>query len=200
MLMARTYAPNRIKELRTERGMSLEAVGSAMPADLTSSTIAKLEAGRMALSADYILQLADVFQVEPGDVIAGGGTPVRMLPVIGQVSAGAWMEAVNESDARIPVPAHLTGAKLFALYPEGDSMDRVVAPGGYIVVDPDDRELQNGKLYVLMNQHGETTFKKFSTQPLALLPCSSNDNHAPIPLGQEPFSVVGRVVYSGQEL
>lgn len=198
----RIYAANRIKQLRTQRGLTMEALGAAMAHDLTASTIAKLEGRKMALSADYLLDMASVLQVNPAELLLEGAG-ARVLPVVGRIAAGNWREAVEMSEESIPVPDHLYGANLFVLRPEGDSMDRIVpegADGGFVVVDPDQRDLVDRKFYVVMNDLGECTFKQFSQNPLALLPCSNNPSHQPIPIGSAPFTVIGRVVYVGQEL
>lgn len=201
--MARTYAPNRIREVRKARGMSQEELGAAMAADLTGSTVAKLEKGRMALSLDYLTEIAGILQVDVLDLLPGDGPLVRTIPVIGMVAAGAWQEAIQVSGESIPIPPHVEGRNLFALRPTGDSMDKLVPAGnegGYVVVNPDDRELKHGRYYVVQNGDGETTFKQFSADPLALLPCSTNPTHKPIPLGTETFTVIGRVIYVAQAL
>lgn len=180
----------------------MEALGGAMAHELTASTIAKLEGRKMALSADYLLDLAGVLQVSPSDILLKGAG-ARVLPVVGKIAAGNWREAVEMSEESIPVPDHVMGANLFVLRPEGDSMNRIVpegADGGFVVVDPDQRDLVDRKYYVVMNEHGECTFKQFSQNPLALLPCSTNPEHQPITIGTAPFTVIGRVVYVGQEL
>lgn len=197
----RTYAPNRIAQLRKAKGLSLEALGLAMPSELTASTISKLEKSKAALSADYILQIADVLEVEPGEILMEGAGAARVVPVAGRIAAGNWREAVQMSDESMPIPSHIKGKSVFVLRVEGNSMDKIVqGEGGFVVVDPDQRELIDGKCYVVMNGGGETTFKKFSTSPLALNPCSTDPDHKPIPVGSEPFSVLGRVVYVGQDV
>lgn len=196
----RQYAPNRIRELRKERGISQEDLGLAMQNQLTGSTIAKLETGRQALSADYILDIARVLQCDPADILVERRGSARMVPVIGAVQAGNWREAVETAGEFVPVPADLGGPNLFALRAVGDSMNRIVPDGGTVIVDPDQRELIDKKFYVVMNGEGETTFKQFSANPVALLPCSTNGEHQPIPLGSEPFTVIGRVVFAGHDV
>lgn len=199
----RTYAPNRIRELRLAAGLTLDGLGAAMRSELTGSTIAKLENRSMALSADYIIELAEALEVAPADILGVPGSGARLLPVVAKIAAGNWQEAIELSDETIPVPASLKGANLFVMRPSGDSMDLIVpddGDGGFIVVNPDDRDLIDRKCYVVMNQLGECTFKRFSASPLALMPCSSNPNHSPIMIGTEPFTVLGRVIYVGREL
>lgn len=67
--MARSYLKNRIRELRIERNLTLEGLGKLMKSGLTASTISKLEKRKMALSADYIAEFADVFGVTFEDVV-----------------------------------------------------------------------------------------------------------------------------------
>lgn len=197
---ARLYAPNRIKELRKKRGMSQAELGEALDPPITDSTVGKLENRRQALSLDYMLQIATALDVTLADIMGYTARSNAIeLPVVGRIAAGNWQEAVAMSGDTQAVPGHLNGKDLFVLRPEGDSMDQVVPEGGYIVVDPHDREPRDRKLYVIMNGNGETTFKRFCANPLQLLPCSSNPNHKPIPVGAEPFVVIGRVVHVGYD-
>lgn len=199
-MQRRTYAPNRLREIRKAAGLTLEEVGARMKNEMTASTVAKLETGRMALSLDYLLEMADILNVSPSEILHKDARAVRWLPVIGFVEASRWGEAMKHSDEFVPVPAHLKGRNLYVLFPFGDSMDRVVPTGGYIVVDPEDRELRHGKFYVIENSLGETTFKQFWSNPLQLSPCSNNPEHEPIPLGSQPFTVLGRVIHMGADV
>jgi len=201
MKTPRRYAPNRIKELRKSAGLTLEELGARMDSELTASTIAKLESGRLALSLDYINDITRALGVPPEQIFEQYVVnPVRLIPVAGQISAGNWREAIEMSDETLAVPGHLKGERLFALRPSGDSMDLIVRDGGFIVVDPDDRELVDRKYYALANAEGETNFKQFRADPMRLCPCSTNPEHKDMTLGAEPFVVIGRVVYVGQEL
>lgn len=89
--------------------------------------------------------------------------------------------------------APVNGKNIFGLEVAGDSMDLVAPAGATVLVDPDHFEMHDGSLYVIMNGDGETTFKRFRTDPARLEPLSSNPEHKVIPLGQTPFSVVGKV-------
>lgn len=196
----RTYAKNRLRELRKAKGISQEDLGLQMDAQLSGSTIAKLENGRQALSVDYLLEIGRILGVDPAEIIMPREGTARFVPIIGMVAAGNWQEAIEMANEAMPIPSDVGGPNCFALRIEGDSMDKVVPDGGAIVVDPDQRDLVANKHYVVMNAEGETTFKKVSTDPLALLPCSSNPAHRAIMVGSEPFTVVGRVVFAGHEV
>ena len=131
-----------------------------------------------------------------------GGAAVRTIPVIGQVSAGRWREATAKAAAqRMPAPDPALPASAVALDVEGDSMDLFVPDGGRIIFDPDDRALYPRRFYVVLNEQGETTFKRFFADPARLEPCSSNSDHKAIVLGEgEVFTVVGRVIWQASRM
>lgn len=123
------------------------------------------------------------------------------LPIIGQVSAGNWREAVEQPVGSIPAPDKDIPNTAFGLRVEGDSMDLLVADGGTVIVDPTDRALFPNRYYVILNADGETTFKKFAADPARLLPCSTNPTHREILIGDgTSFSIVGRVIWRASRL
>lgn len=189
---------NNIRRLRKARGWSQEELGARIGEDVTGATISRLESGRMALTLDWMVRFATALQVTVPELIADGLPSIRMVPVIGQISAGTWREAIGEPTGQVPIPSHAAGPNAFALQPLGDSMDLVVREDGYAVVDPDQRELIAGKVYAFRNEHGETTFKRYVESPPRLEPCSTNPENKPILLGAEPLVVIGRVVWSVQ--
>lgn len=193
--MPRIYAQNRIRELRTLKGMSLEALGLALDPPVSHSTIAKLESRAMALSLDYIQQIAEVLEVSPAELIGDQIAGVRYAPLVGTIAAGQWEQAVMESTDFLPVPLRAGGPRAFALRICGDSIDQVVPDGGYALIDPDQLDLIPGKIFAVMNGDHETTVKKYVASPPSLVPMSNNPQHKPILIGRSPFVVIGRVVF-----
>lgn len=122
----------------------------------------------------------------------GPDPSVRRVARIGMVPAGALREALAEASGSIEVPASLPKG-VFALEVDGESMNRIAPFGCDVIVDPSDKNLFAGDLYVL-NQAGEFTFKRFMQDPARLVPMSSDPAHKEIALGAEPVNVVGRVV------
>ena len=117
----------------------------------------------------------------------------HMLPVVGLVSAGRWREGFERVIDWIPSPDRALSRDAFVVRIEGDSMDRVAQDGEQVIVDPRDLDLIAGKLYVIRNPEGETTFKRYCDNPARLVPCSSNPGHQIIFIGREGFTLVGRV-------
>lgn len=123
-----------------------------------------------------------------------GGETVRMLPIIGQVAAGSWKEAVQQPSGHLPLAASTAPQNGVVLVVQGDSMDLEIEDGGMVVVDTDDKALYPGHLFVVLNEHGETTFKQFENDPARLVPRSTNKSHRPIQIGDgQAFTVMGRV-------
>jgi repressor LexA len=125
---------------------------------------------------------------------------VRMLPVIGQVAAGSWREAIRSTTDEMPAPDPDMPKAAFALDVVGDSMNNFVPDGGRVIVDPEDKALYPRRFYVVQSG-GETTFKRFFADPARLEPCSSNPAHEAITIGGDvAFSIVGRVLWQASRL
>lgn len=202
--MARKYAPNRIYKLRMERGWTRDQLISKMDTPVSISTIQKLEESAMGLTLDYMIMVAQGLGVSPGELIDAhyNDADGRAYPLIGKVPAGPWKEAVSDPQGTVYAP-RVGGPQCFALRPEGDSMNKLIpedAPSPVIVVDPEQKDLVSGKVYVVQNSEKEATYKRFFSDPARFEPCSTNPDHQPIILGRESFTVIGRVVYAGMEL
>lgn len=200
-LMRSNTAGLNIKRLRKERGLTQEQLAARISEDTSIATISKLEKGQMSMSLDWIQRIASALGVTEHEIIARGDiSRVRLIPIIGLIAAGNWSEAIENPEGYMPAAPDVGGPNCFALRPVGDSMDQLVGEGGCIVVDPDQRDLHDGKAYAVRNAEGDTTFKRYQASPPTLLPCSSNKDHQPIPLGREPFTVIGRVTWAGWPL
>lgn len=195
--------------------------GNGKPAlDVCIMDIAEIEA-RMAAKGIKQVDLANAIGISPVTVnksfragrlfkhhemvkieaLLGGSDPVvdgaavRNIPLIGQVAAGGWREAIESPAGWVPVADASAPKNTFALTVVGDSMDLEIQDGGVVIVDPDDKALFPGRLYVVLNDNGETTFKQFEADPARLEPRSTNTSHTAIPLGDgTPFTLVGRVI------
>lgn len=199
--MSRKYAANAIRQIRKDEGITMEELALRMSdngQDITMATVHKLETGQMGLTLDYINAFAQALQVDSSSIIASNVVrSTRMVPILGTIAAGSWREPAVVASGHVAIPLDAAGSQAFALKPEGDSMDLLVSDNGFIVVDPDQVELWNDRCYAVCNQHGEMTFKRFKATPPRLEPVSSNPDHVPIPLGREPFTIIGRVTYVG---
>lgn len=118
--------------------------------------------------------------------------PRRQLPIVGLVSAGRYREGFESVIGYMPSPDPSLGKDAFVVIVEGGSMNQIAEPGEAIIVDPGQRELIDGKFYVIRNSLNETTFKQYRENPARLVPCSDEDGHETIYPGQDGFEVIGR--------
>lgn len=79
-----------------------------------------------------------------------------------------------------------------ALRVVGDSMNVVSPPDSVIFVDRNDKVLVPGACYVISNNDGEATYKRFMTNPMRFEPYSYNPAHETLYPQREPL-IVGRV-------
>lgn len=186
--------PNRVRALRAEKGWSLAEMADR--AGTTASQIMKLEKSHRRLDFEWVERLAKAFGISEMALISEDYTPAAwpnpfLIPLIGEISAGNWREAVQQNQGMIYPPVAGMSDNAFALIARGDSMDRIIPDGGYVVIDPAEVELREGRVYAVMNSEGETTIKRFRADPARLEPCSTNPEHRPIVFGREQFTVVG---------
>lgn len=189
------YALNRIREIRRAKNMTLEQLSSQMYPEVTLGTVQKLETGGMALTLDYINEIARVLNVEPYQIISD--TPgVKIVPVIDADQLSNWQDAIAGTGEFSPVPMTSGGDNMFAVRQQPGFMDRIAPPGGLAVIDPDQFDLENGKVFACKMGDGSVGIYRFLSNPPRLEPCSSNDGIDSIPLGRKAFTVEGRVTYS----
>jgi repressor LexA len=192
--------PNNIRRLREARSLTLQQLAeltphATRPGALTDlSTIQKLEKGSRKLTPEWAANIAHALGVQPNELggVMEKALLTRQVPVLASIAAGNWREAVENSFETIPTTKG--GPNTFGLRVDGDSMDLIVRERVVVFVDPDAIELKDGRLYAMMRPDGDTTFKRFRTDPLRLEPCSSNDGHKAIPVGSEALVTLGRVV------
>lgn len=184
--------PSRVYALRRERGWSLAEL--AERAGTTASQIMKLEKSQRRLDFNWVKRLAAAFEITEQELIGRlPSAPLNpfMIPVIGEIAAGNWREAIQHNEGLVFPPVEGLSQEAFALLTRGDSMDKIIPDGGYVVIDPAEAELRDGRVYAVMNSEGETTIKRFRADPARLEPCSNNPAHQTISLGREPFTVIG---------
>ncbi len=122
---------------------------------------------------------------------------ILFVPIIGITSAGNWREAIQMPLGQMPMPPRMAGARSFALQVEGDSMNLLIEDGGWIVIDPDRKELMPGSCYLIANADHEATVKMYQRSPARFEPCSTNGSHNGFLMSDADFTVIGKVVWKG---
>jgi repressor LexA len=122
-------------------------------------------------------------------------TPVIQVPVLGKVTAGLPITAVENVDEYFPLPEHFTAnhnSEIFLLNVEGDSMvDAGIFDGDRVIVRKQNIA-HNGDIIVAMTEDDEATVKRFYKEKGYYRLQPENQTMEPIYL--DSVTVLGKVV------
>lgn len=100
--------------------------------------------------------------VEPDTIAMFHEAASVSLPLVGLITAGQPIEAVENREAMVTVPQEIVGRKnAYMLKVKGDSMiESLIADGDYIVVEKTEYA-KDGDMVVALLEDGTATLKKF---------------------------------------
>lgn len=200
--MAETLA-ERIKKTRLSLGMDQAQFG--VLTGVSQSTVNRWEGGAQpkpaalrAIAAAANRTVDEMLGIQgPATVVEG--YEVRWVPLIGLAPASSWREAIALPMGEVSVRADKAGRSAFAVEIKGDSMDKLLPEGGWAVVDPDQTNLYDNRVYLVCNGEYEATVKRYKSNPARLEPCSYNPEHETFMIAPHAVNVVGRVVAYGHD-
>ncbi|GAA0444866.1 transcriptional repressor LexA [Lentibacillus halophilus] len=118
----------------------------------------------------------------------------RYAPVIGKVTAGLPITAVENIEQFVPLPGSVSGTEenLFVLIIEGESMIEAGILDGDMVIVKQQNAAQNGDIVVAMTEEDEATVKRFFKEQdhVRLQP----ENATMDPLIYHHVTILGKVV------
>lgn len=188
---------NRIKQLREGKRLTLAELAERV--GTSHATIQRLETGKMKLTQDWAARIATAMTVQLSEIF-GDIVPAAAqgLPVLGEVQAGIWREvevADEPKQSSLPIgsdPRYSESAQ-FALLVRGESMNKIVRDGSYIVCvqwaqlgrQPRDNDL----VVVERRRDGmiETTLKRIQIKDRKILLMPESDD----PRWQSPIVLDG---------
>lgn len=151
----KTY-PNRIREWRERRGLSMQALADR--ASTGKSQVDKLERGERRLTMDWMVRLSVALDCAPAELLpesCAGPSPERRmeggrfsypspdrndLVPVRSAARGGFAEEMHLSDGPIdyvPRPYYLAHAHdTYAVYVVGESMSPMYRPGQLLFVNP----------------------------------------------------------------
>jgi repressor LexA len=176
-----------IKRLIKEQGATQKAIAHML--NLTEDKFSKALAGRRQFTVEEMDKLRRYFGVKAPSAT----TAPHLLPIVGLISAGSWREGFEQVMGWMPSPDPALSRDSFVVIVQGESMNMVAKDGEAVIVDPALRRLTAGKLYVIRNSSGDTTFKRYLESPARLEACSTVEGLEPIYLGDEQVEVIGQV-------
>src|SRR5690625_3086682 len=118
----------------------------------------------------------------------------RYAPIIGKVTAGIPITAIENIEEYAPVPSSISHANdnLFILEVEGESMINAGILNGDKVIVKQQSTAENGEIVVAMTDEDEATVKRFYKEADHFRLQPENDLMEPIRLQQ--VSILGKVV------
>lgn len=171
----------KIRALREQQGLSQEALAHKV-GYTDRSSIAKIEAGQVSLSATKMARLAQALGVEPGYLAGwskdapGNVIPLpttRKVPLIGTIACGKPILAVENAGESVDIPDFVHAD--FALRCKGDSMVNARIFDGDIVYIRAQPEVENGQI-AAVRIGDEATLKRVyyfpDRQRMTLRPCN----------------------------
>jgi repressor LexA len=122
-------------------------------------------------------------------------SPVRHVPLVGDVAAGTDVLAQENVEEVLPLPADFTGdGDLFMLRVRGDSMIEAGILDGDFVVCRSQTTANDGQIVVAGIPGDEATVKTFTRKASKVVLVPSNPRLKPIELDPDEVAVFGRVV------
>lgn len=160
------------------------------------------ETGRNGFSSAQAEDYAHAFGVSKKWLYLNIGAPedndeemtIHVIPVLSMVSAGLLSreDVADEAIGTLRI-SDLPPGDWIALRVLGDSMDRISPPESVILVDRRDKRLVPNALYVIADEEGNSTYKRYRPGPPPRFePVSTNTSLEPIFPHQDPV-IVGRV-------
>jgi repressor LexA len=119
---------------------------------------------------------------------------VVKIPLLGKVTAGSPIEAIEQPNEFFEIPASLIPRKetVFALKISGESMiNKGIFDGDYVIVQKQ-KAARNGEIVVAMTEENEVTLKTFYKEDDHIRLQPENDTMAPIILNN--CTILGKAI------
>lgn len=193
---------DRIKELRTEAGMTQEELADKL--GMQKSAIAKYENGRVEnIKQSTIRKMAELFGRSPSYVMGFTDAPLpsnvsipaaRPIPVLGTIGCGEG--PIGEENFKGYFFLDRSIHADYALYTKGDSMIDAGIQDGDIALLKEDCDIEDGKIYgVIFGAAEEAVLKKLYRQDGKVILQSCNPNYPPIIIDDGDMRVIGKLAW-----
>ena len=159
---------NKIKELRKEKGLTLDKLSQIT--NIAPNTLNQYELGKREPSFEIVKLLADTFNVSI-DYMLGRTEENKQekksstkIPVLGTIPAGIPIEAVEEVVDYEEISEDMaTRGEFFALKVKGDSMSPLINDGDVVIIKKQD-DAESGKICVVMINGFDATLKEIKKE------------------------------------
>lgn len=189
-------AGNRIRELRRARGFSLKSLAHVLsdlgPTSVHFTTVGKMERGEIGISLEWLRRIAAVLDVSVLELISddAGQGPGKVAVVTLPKGASGPDEAVVTGYVR-PFPYSERSFLVSGLLEEYNPAIEAEARHDSLLIDPEDRELVDGRLYLVMGDDGEQRVRRYRERPPRFEGADRNDEAKHLVFGRDTVRVLG---------
>lgn len=205
-----------LRDFRKSRGLNQTEFGQ-IAGGVTASAVSQWESGENEPSIRAIELLAKHFNVLKSEILGeylkqadlpNGAIRAKMakgvwIPVYGSISAGTPMEIIPyECKAEAPETILKKHPKAFWFKVNGDSMDKEVLDGSFVMIDPECNVSSGDTIVVIVNGFDAALKKYFETQNnIILSPNSNNPEHEDIIIDKSSFDadavvIIGKKIWA----
>ena len=196
---------NKIKELRKEKGLTLDKLSQITK--IAPNTLNQYELGKREPSFEIVKLLADTFNVSIDYMLGRTEENTQekksstKIPVLGTIPAGIPIEAVEEIVDYEEISTEMaTRGEFFALKVKGDSMSPLINDGDVVIIKKQD-DAESGKICVVMINGFDATLKEIKKEEngLWVLPKNPYSDFSPKfftneEINKTPIKVIGVAV------
>lgn len=129
------------------------------------------------------VEIVDPRSVDAGEPYVEGAS--ISLPLVGLITAGAPIEAIEDRTATLPVPRELVkNTNSFVLKVKGDSMiESLIADGDFVIIEKRDYA-RDGDIVVAMLEDGTATLKQYFKEKNYIRLQPANKQYKPLKVKQ----------------
>ncbi len=197
-----TYLPkDRLKIARKNAGyVTPSEAARAIPA-LNQNTLISHENGNRGISRQMAELYGQVFNVDPGWILYGESPQENpnlniSIPLVPWISAGELSEQdgiMDFSDYPMTEAVNLPAGEWIALRVDGASMNKISPPDSIIFVNMRDKKLVPNACYVIADESGQATYKRYRPNDDPPFQPASYDKTIKAPKLEGAISIIGRV-------
>ena len=200
--------PNNLRSIRMREHRTQEWAASIL--GLTVQAYQPYEYGARELKPSMLRKLAPALNSTAMEILGLEDEPwvikakptSKTVPVVGRIAAGCAREAIEDTSERwyVPDTTFEDHPKAFYLVVGGDSMDRIIPEGAYVLIDPE-AEVHSGDVAAVLVNGFDATLKRiyFAGDTIVLHPESHNPEHHDVTIDRTNpdapfFRVVGKAI------
>ncbi|WP_336277125.1 XRE family transcriptional regulator [Bartonella sp. CB178] len=192
---------DRLKIARKNAGYATPTAAARAISSLNVNTLTSHENGNRAISRQIAVHYGKIFNVDPGWILYGESLLENpslntSVPLISWVSAGELSEQdsiIDFSDYPITETVNLPAGKWIALRVDGSSMNKISPPDSIIFVNMKDKKLVPNACYVIADETGQATYKRYRPNDNPPFQPASYDKTIKAPKLEGAISIIGRV-------